>query len=167
MTLRALEPNDIDLLYQVENDPSLRSVSSANVPYSRQLLSDYILNSTGDIYTDKQLRLIAETDDGHTPVGILDLSNFNPQHLRAEIGITILPDYRQKGYATQALRLLIDYARTTLHLHQVYAVVPSGHEVSRHLFLSLGFTATAILTDWLRLDDGSYDDALIYQLIII
>ena len=55
--LRAMEPEDLELLYQIENEPELWQVGCTNVPYSRYLLRDFITRSTGDIYTDKQVRL--------------------------------------------------------------------------------------------------------------
>ena len=38
--LRAIEPEDLDLLYQIENDSSLWDVGTTNVPYSRYTLHD-------------------------------------------------------------------------------------------------------------------------------
>ena len=58
VTLRAMEPEDLDLLYRIENDRQLWDVGSTNVPYSRYVLHDYIANSSGDVYTDRQVRLI-------------------------------------------------------------------------------------------------------------
>lgn len=54
ISLRAMEPDDLDLLYKVENDQELWEVGATNVPYSKALLRDFIMNATGDIYTDKQ-----------------------------------------------------------------------------------------------------------------
>ena len=81
MKLRAVEPEDLDLLYQIENDQSLWLVGATNVPYSRYTLHDYIANSSDDIYADRQVRLMVENDEGET-VGIVDLVQFSPQHLR-------------------------------------------------------------------------------------
>ena len=53
--LRALEPEDLDFLYEMENDESLWEMGGTNVPYSRQVLLDYITTATADIYTDKQV----------------------------------------------------------------------------------------------------------------
>ena len=86
--LRALEPEDLDMLYQIENNRQLWDVGMTNVPYSRYALHDYIAHASVDIYTDKQVRLMIENQQG-TIVGIVDIVDFNPQHLRAEVGIFI------------------------------------------------------------------------------
>ena len=64
--LRAMEPEDLDMLYMIENDRKLWDVGVTNVPYSRYVLHDYIANSSGDIYTDHQVRLIIEKGVGET-----------------------------------------------------------------------------------------------------
>lgn len=167
MLLRALEPEDLDILYQVENNSDEWAVSTANMPYSRQLLREYILNSTGDIYTDKQVRLMVEAKEveRNVTVGIIDLFNFNPEHCRAEVGVYILPEYRGKGYGSRALQQPVSYATTKLHIHQLYAIIPVSNTVSQQLFYSAGFTTIATLPQWLR-TQGGFSDAIIQHLII-
>ena len=58
--LRAIEPEDLDLLYAIENDPALWSVAASSAYYSRFMLKQYIAAASNDIYADSQLRLIAE-----------------------------------------------------------------------------------------------------------
>lgn len=156
-----MEPEDLDFLYGIENDRELWDIGETNVPYSRYLLKDYIANTVCDIYTDKQLRLIIENCDSEA-VGIIDLINFEPRHSRAEVGIVIKKEFRGKGYAKEAVQILINYARDILHLHQIYACSDVRNTVCISLFDSLGFIHSAVLRDWLS---GScrYGDAVLMQ----
>ena len=120
--LRAMEPEDLDMLYMIENDRKLWDVGVTNVPYSRYVLHDYIANSSGDIYTDRQVRLIIENGVGET-VGLTDLTNFDAKNLRAELGIVIASNHRRYGYARKALLEIVSYAKQVLHLHQLYAII--------------------------------------------
>lgn len=163
--LRALEPEDLDLLYKMENDRELWEVGTTNVPYSRYTLHDYIAHCSSDIYADRQLRLIAE-NVSHETVGIVDLVNFDPRHGRAEVGVVILKRYRNQGYALSSLVQLIDYARKVLHLHQLYAIVNKDNEASVNLFQSLDFQRQMVLKDWLREDD-QYRDAYVMQYFFV
>ena len=162
--LRAMEPEDLELLYKIENDTDLWPIGATNVPYSRYVLHDYIAQASADIYTDKQVRLIIETDSHHA-IGLIDLVNFNPQHSRAELGIIIQKDYQHQGWGTLALQQLITYTNTTLHLHQIYAVVAETNIVCYNLLLKQGFKNNAILQQWLRTDKG-YLNALLMQLFL-
>ena len=162
--LRAMEPEDLDLLYRIENDSQLWGVGATNVPYSRYLLHEYISNATGDIYTDRQVRLMIENEEGQV-VGIADVMNFDPRHLRAELGIVIERAYRRQGYATDAIRQILDYARKVLHLHQLYAFVGCDNHASMELFSKVGFTREAELKDWLY-DGKDYHLAIVMQYLL-
>ena len=159
--LRAMEPEDLDVLYQIENDASIWHVGTNNVPYSRYTLHDYIAHASGDIYTDKQVRLMIDNEQSET-VGIVDLVNFSPQHQRAEIGIVIKNGYRNLGYANAAIRKIMEYAHELLHLHQLYAIIETTNNISITLFESLGFSQTTYLKEW-TFDGTNYTDAIVMQ----
>ena len=95
MTLRALEPQDLELLYTIENDREQWQVADTNAPYSRYDLENYILSQQHDVYADKQLRLVV-CDDKGSGVGLVDLFNFSPANKRAELGLAILKSEREK-----------------------------------------------------------------------
>ncbi len=162
--LRAIEPEDLDVLYDIENDVSLWNVGSTNVPYSRHTLNDYILHASDDIYTDKQVRLMIENVNGEV-VGMVDVINFSPRHLRAEVGIVIADRFRKCGYASSTLQKIEDYSRDILHLHQLYAVVDEGNTASINLFLKAGYVQRLYLEDWLY-DGKEYCKAVVMQKII-
>ena len=118
VTLRPLEPTDLDLLYRWENDTALWVVSDTVAPYSRKALWQYLEEYTGDIYTQRQLRLmITLTGDG-TAVGTVDFLNFDPLNNRAELGLFIIDEQRGKGMGHHALDLITAYAREHIGLKQ-------------------------------------------------
>ena len=163
--LRAIEPEDLDILYRIENDMQLWGVGSTNVPYSRYTLHDYIARSSGDIYADRQVRLVIENTDGQV-LGLADLVSFDPRHLRAEVGIVIEKPFRHSGYAQAALAALHHYARSILHLHQLYAIVDEANSPAQSLFRSTGYTCSATLADWLY-NGNSYANAQLWQLTLL
>lgn len=164
VSIRAVEPEDLDVLFEIENDDHDWNVGVTNVPYSRSILLDYITNASGDIYTDKQVRLMVENGDKVT-VGIVDLTNFSPSHLRAELGIVIRKEFRHQGYGEQVVRKVCEYGRSVLHLHQIYAVVPKDNEFCSKMLENVGFQANVVLKDWL-FDGKSYADAEVFQIFL-
>ena len=131
--LRALEPEDLECLYQWENDMDLWEVSDTLTPFSLFTLKKYIETCHLDIY--------------------------------AGIGIMIHNTENQKqGYATAAIRLMIDYCFETLGLNQIYSSVPSGNIGSRKLFEKLGFVQTGYRKNWLRRGNG-WEDIVYFQLL--
>ena len=162
--LRALEPDDLDMLYRIENDRQLWDVGATSVPYSRYVLHDYIANASGDIYTDRQVRLVVENGVGEA-VGLADIISFDAKNLRAEVGIVIDRQHRSRGYAHEALRQVADYALHVLHLHQLYAFIACDNQVSMQLFAKAGFQRSATLKDWLY-DGKCHHEAALMQLFL-
>ena len=162
--LRALEPEDLDFLYSLENDPEYWDVGNTNVPYSHFSLTNYIMGSTSDIYGDKQMRLVIE-NEGKEAVGLLDLFNFDPKHRRAEVGIAVVRKERGRGLGHAALLKAVDYARQVLHLRQLYAFANADNSKSVQLFCGAGFQQGARLKQWFYDGDG-YQDAIVMQLLL-
>ena len=162
--LRALEPEDLQLLYQVENNTEVWEVSGTVSPYSKFVLKQYLDNAHRDIFEVKQLRLVVETHDGMA-VGLIDLYDFDPRHKRVGLGIVIFDQAeRRKGYASESIQLLTTYCFDHLDLHQVFACIGSKNTMSQSLFEKCGFTQTGVRRDWLLRSEG-YEDELFYQLI--
>lgn len=162
--LRALEPEDLELLYRWENNPEWWGLGSTLSPYSRYILKEYIAESHRDIYDLKQLRLMVDLRSTGATIGMIDLYDFDPHHRRAGMGILVDPLYQKNGFATIALDLLLGYAFSFLKLHQLYVHIPLANEASKALFTRSGFTVTGILTDWITAEAG-YSDVLVMQRI--
>ena len=144
--LRALEPEDLDVLYAIENDLDLWSVGYTTVPYSRYLLHDYIANSQCDIYADRQVRLVVEMEDGSDVVGIVDITDFEPRHNRAELGLVVRKKYRNMGFGGSV-------------------VIDSNNTSCIDLFKNYGFKESHCLEDWLY-DGEKYRKAVFLTLFL-
>ena len=164
--LRALETDDLDLLYTVENTISFWEISSTITPYSKNILSQYLENAHLDIYEAKQLRLVIAENTSEKAIGLIDLFDFCPQHKRAGVGILILENEQEKGYASDALKLLIDYSFKYLDLHQLFANISTDNKKSIQLFEKHNFIQVGIKKDW-NYVEGKFKDEALYQLLKI
>lgn len=163
--LRALEPNDLEFVYAMENDQSIWEVSNTQTPYSRFLVRQYLENAAQDIYEAKQLRLAICQDEDFPAIGLIDLFDFDPKNNRAGVGIVIQnKDNRNQNIGSEALALLIKYSFYNLNLHQLYANISVENVASIALFTKFGFEKTGIKKDWILLN-GMYQDEAIFQLI--
>ena len=161
--LRALEPEDLEVLYRWENNSALWEVGDTLAPFSRYVLRHYIAESGRSLYEVHQLRLMIEQEETGKAIGIVDLFDFNPHANRAACGILLDPAYQGQGWGTRSLRLLIRYAFDRLALHQLYAHVPEANLPSHRLFLRCGFQQTGCLKEWIRVA-GGFADVRVMQL---
>jgi len=162
--LRAPELQDIDILYQWENDETIWYLSNTNIPFSRFDLEQFILNSNHDIYSEKQYRFMIVKTDDMKAMGCIDLFDFDPKNKRVGIGILIDEKYRNQGFATEALSLIIDYAFEQLDVHQLFCNILSSNAESLLLFKRKQFSEIGVKKDWVFLQ-GKYHDEILLQLI--
>ena len=163
--LRALEPDDVQVLYKWENDTEVWKVSNTIVPFSKYMLLQFIANQQRDIFETRQLRLIIESKQSGKPVGAIDLFDLDPYNCRAGVGILIYDKRDQgQGYASQALSSLIRYGFQVLGLNQLYCDIPSHNIRSLALFKSKGFTVVGQKKEWTR-TTSEWQDEYMLQLL--
>lgn len=160
--LRALEPEDLELLYEWENNVSFWTISSTITPFSKFTLKRYLEHSHKNIYETGQFRLMIDLIPEKATIGTIDIFDFDSFHKRAGLGILIAnEEYRRKGYASMALKCLVDYCFKTLQLHQLYCNILSNNCESMDLFKKQGFVETGIKKDWIKTSDGYLDEFLL------
>ena len=161
VSLRTPEPEDLELMFAMENDTTLWSIGSTTLPYSRYTLRAYLEQSRQDLFSERQARFVIELKNGET-AGMIDLADFDPLNSRAEVCIGLLGKHRGKGIATCALTLLCDYAFKKLHINQLYAFIPEWNEESLKLFEKNSFKKSALLQQWQRTENG-YSNVFLVQ----
>lgn len=163
--LRALEPEDLTFLYEIENDTSLWEVSHTQTPYSRWVLKDYLANSHQDLYEARQLRLAIVENTTERLLGLIDLFDFDPKNNRAGMGIVIKDaETRGRGAGSEAVKLLLQYVFEHLDIHQIYVNVAVTNAASIQLFSKFGFVLIGVKKQWNKVGTFYVDEAM-YQLI--
>jgi diamine N-acetyltransferase len=163
--LRPIEPWDADKLLEWENDHRNWRVSNTLVPFSKELITQYV-NSAQDIYTVKQIRLIMTALDDLTPIGSIDLFDFSPRHQRAGVGILVDNDHRGKGYALEALSLIDEYALTVVGIRNLYCNILEDNEASQRLFEKAGYVQVGRKIKWFN-DQVDWLDEIMYQKVLV
>lgn len=168
LILRAVEPSDVDLLLEWENDISVWKVSNTITPFSRFEIEEYVLNAKRDIFSARQLRLmisLPKEEAASVTIGTIDLFEFDPVHLRAGVGIMIAKEFRGKGYAAEALNTLVRYASEGLHLNQLFCNISSDNLVSIRLFERNSFIRCGQKKQWINAGEEWLDEYM-YQRIL-
>lgn len=146
--LRALEPEDIELLYTVENDISSWISSDTVAPYSRDALMRYLVTNDPNPFVTGQIRLVIEDCVTGELVGLLDFYDISHVHHHCKVGIYILDSKRRQGFAKEVISLGADYVSEWLDVRQLLALVCVDNEPSIRLFRSTGFHRVGTLKSW-------------------
>ncbi len=151
--LRALKPDDLEFLYVWENTPEVWQYGDCGAAacdadagsdcmerFSREQLRELTENQQYNIGVTGQLRLVICRRDDDVQVGFIDLFDFDPAGLSAGVGILICdPADRCKGYGSEALKLMLGYARQGLGMREVWCTVDADNTASLSLFSRAGF----------------------------
>lgn len=167
LRIRAVEPEDTQIIYDWENDPEIWRVGNTFSPVSLFAIEQFVLNFNQSIYQSNQMRMmidIIEENGNHTCIGTIDIFDFDSVSKRAAIGILIDKAFRNKGYATRTLNLIIDYCENILMLNQVYCNIFEDNELSIKLFTNAGFVKCGVLKKW-TLKNKTWFDEIIMQKI--
>lgn len=160
--LRALEPEDADFMYDIENDTSLWFYSDRIAPLSRRALLDYALSYDADPFRAGQLRLIVDIKENGSvsPCAILDLYEIDHANKRAFVGYVVAPGYRGRGVAKRSLALLAQYCEKHLGLTELAARTPMDNSAGVAVLLNVGFRFEAVLKEWLTYEGRRVDLAI-------
>ena len=164
--LRALEPEDVELMYRWENDASVWAVSGTIAPFSRHQLQRFLDEQQFDLQQTRQQRLIIETRTEGRAVGALDLFEIDLLNRRAGVGILIAePDDRGRGYGADALEAVARYAREVLGLQQLWCNIGANNKASRALFQACGYAECGLKRQWLWSADGWQDEVMLQRFL--
>lgn len=161
LKLRALEPEDIDMLYRWENLPEYWSAGNTRKPWSRFALKEYLRKSTDDLYVQGQLRLMIQEKEAGNCVGTVDLFDFDLHHSRVAIGLFVAPEFQGRGYARQSVKMMEKYVFEFLKINQLYCQIGINNHSSRKLFENLHYDKS-VLKQWISVVSG-FEDVVVYQ----
>lgn len=152
LRLRAVEPDDAELMWEVETDSTQWIDNGMSAPFSRNNLREYALNYDADPMRSGQIRLVVEIrqdEENWKFAGLADLYDISPIGRTAFIGIYILPEFRDGCIAQRTLSQLEDYASNLLNLRILGAKISDVNIGSIRLFEKSGYLKTGELPDWL------------------
>ncbi len=162
--LREVRPSDVnEHYYRWMNDPEVtRFLESRFAPNSVEKLREYVVGKLGD-RDNIFLAIILKEKDRH--IGNIKLGPIQWIHRQADIGLLIgEKECWGKGYASEAIRLISDYAFYVLNLHKVTAGCYGSNEGSARAFQKAGFAVEGIRKEQFY-SNGSYVDEILLRLI--
>jgi RimJ/RimL family protein N-acetyltransferase len=163
--LRAVEPSDTEFFIKWNLD----SERAANLdfvwpPVSEASVRDWVESQSKKKLQDDSYIWIIE-DRYEVPVGSIDTHSCNSRNGTFSYGIHIDPDYRGKGYAAEAIHLILRYYFEELRYQKVTVPVHSDNESSIRLHERLGFKEEGRHRNML-FTRGSFIDVLWYGMTI-
>lgn len=158
--LRGIEQKDLEGSYfDWLNDPEVtKYLDSGYFPNNMENMQEYV-KSAGNNVKGTLFAIIEITTDRH--VGNVRLGPINWIHRNSHMGIIIGDkEVWGKGYATETIKLIANYAVKRLNLHKISAGVNASNKASIRAFEKAGFAIEGLKKDEVYAD-GKYHDGVI------
>lgn len=137
--MRTVTPADFQLIYEWENNPENWEVSNTQEPFTEEEIRSFV-NLQPDIFEQQQMRYIICLNDSESPIGCIDLFDFDAQNKSVGIGVLIADkNNRSKGFAKEALQCIVNYYLNKLKIKLFFCNISKENKPSIRLFESCGF----------------------------
>ncbi|WP_406075207.1 GNAT family N-acetyltransferase [Micromonospora sp. NBC_01638] len=162
VALRRLAPNDADLMYRLHSRPDVVANQAPPVPPTREAIERRCRFTESGWLTGEIARLLITDVASGTPAGSCGLSFTDVAAGEASVGYALLPDWRGRGYATRAVRLLAGWAFGPAGMARLTAGTVPDNTASHRVLERVGFQREALQRGRLpglagaRLDDLTF-----------
>jgi RimJ/RimL family protein N-acetyltransferase len=164
LTLRKLEPVDAPLIFAYRSLPEVRQFQCWGE--SQEEIETYVCSleeiAPGMPGAWFQLGIVREADK--RLIGDCGFRVLASEPQQAEIGIALSPTHQSQGYATEAVRVLLEYIFVTLGKHRVIGSVDPRNVKSIQLMQRVGMRQEAhfIKSLWFK---GEWVDDLVFAML--
>lgn len=160
LKLRGLRESDADDIFSIYSDPEVILYWSSPA-YTSVDEALTLIRETQKQFRERSLfEWGAEHTESGRVIGTCTMLNVDISHRRAEIGYAFAREFWGKGYATEAVELLIAFAYGPMNLHRLEADVHPENAASLRLLEKQGFRREGHLRErWHhlgRIEDGMF-----------
>jgi RimJ/RimL family protein N-acetyltransferase len=143
VTLRTVDQEDLQRLADWRNDPEIRIRTREFRPLNKVDQAEWFARISG--LNRRDFMFVLTAPPSGAPVGLVGLCHWDPRDRTAEISFYVgEKDERQRGLATEGLRLLISYGFGEIGLDRIDAEVYDFNEPCLRLLSKLGFVREGV-----------------------
>ncbi|MBW1939397.1 MAG: GNAT family N-acetyltransferase [Deltaproteobacteria bacterium] len=160
--LRQIEASDLLKLRNWRNSPGIRSYTRGYRPLNMLNQTKWLESLSAD---QLNIMFAIEKKFDRELIGCCGLTNINWKEGHGEVSIYIgEKKWQSKGYASDALRLLLEYGFKELRLHRIYGIIFEYNDASIKFFEKNGFEFEGRHRE-ARFWDGKFYDELVYGIL--
>lgn len=164
LRFRRLHNNDVNEIYALRSNPeTMKYIPRPLVTNNEEALAHIkLINNKIDENIDINWAITEKKND--KCIGIIGFYRTQPENYRTELGYMILPEYHNKGYASETVDTLLNYAFNTLNFHSIEAIINPKNIASERVLQKNGFIKEAHLIEN-QFYNGRFIDTVIYSLL--
>ena len=162
ISLRPAAERDIpEILIAYQDDPELHVCLGEDRPPSGAQLGRRMEAAQADMDQGLSIRLTITVDGSDDCAGQITVHEFEWQQSRAEIGIWVAPQLRNRGVARRALSLAAPWLFDTFELRRIALLTEPDNEPLLHAARGAGFVHEGLLRAYMRRRGSRVDMAVL------
>jgi [ribosomal protein S5]-alanine N-acetyltransferase len=164
LIFRALNINDASGIQELRGNPkTMEYIPRPLVTNSNEAL-EHIKMIQDKIDTNEGINWAITEKGNDSFIGLIGHYRIKPEHFRCEIGYMLLPEYQNKGYISEAIKIVLDYGFNTMQMHSIEAIIDPRNLASEKVLLKNGFVKEAHILEN-ECYNGSFIDTVIYSIL--
>lgn len=164
LLLRPISKEDNEQVFRYRSDSETNRYQGF-IPKKLKEVDDFIKNNPTEFnQPDSWFQLVIVEKKTGEVIGDIGIHFIGENNLQCELGCTISKRHHGKGYATNAMRAVIDYLLSTLDKHRIVCSVDPRNNNSIRLLERLKFRKEAHFKESILID-GKWVDDIVYSIL--
>lgn len=156
--LRPISSEDADFYYQMLFNPEMRRLTGTQRQFSKEQVARHIEGKTQSASDMLLLIALRESDQ---LIGDIELQDIDSINRSASMRIAIdAPAYQGRGFGSEAIGLLLEYAFGILQLHRIELNVFAFNDRAIHVYEKMGFQREGVQRDALYYNHAYHDSIM-------
>lgn len=164
LILRQVEDRDLDQLYEILSDTEVAKFEYFYPVTSKEGAMKFIERYKKELEEKEEITWGIILKDTDKLIGTCCLGNFDEGARRSEIGYTITQTQWGKGYATEAIKAVIDFGFSIMDLNRIEATITPGNDASVKVLRKLNFIQEGVVRER-DLIKGKLEDGIIMAIL--
>ena len=160
LILRKMSPDDRDDFFTMRSDKRMHEHTDTTPDHDISKTDAYLAKMMRGVDENRWIIWAIQNRASGRVIGSVGIWNFDEVQTTAELSYGITPEFQGRGYMSEALARVIEYAFATLKLTALEAYTEAENTPSRRLLERIGFVESG------QVDDPSADGTRVYHMIV-
>lgn len=138
--LKPLSENHVEDILKIRSNEITNRYVIRNAPKNNYDALQFILMIKERTMNNESFYFGISLKNQPNLIGTICLYNFTEDRKTAEVGYELLPEFHHQGLMSEALKVVVDFGFTDVHLQEIVAMTNKFNENSKLLLLKSGFT---------------------------
>jgi len=165
LLLREINEENLDFLMELKTRPETNKYENGGIPSNDSIIEHcHLLIEKAELLPEEGAIMYAVYNAKDEMIGDVHLNCNWKETGEWEIGYGFLCEYWGNGYATEAVKTVIEFAFKKLHIHKLMAFINAENIRSVALAKRIGMVQEGHMREG-RLVDGKWNDEFVFTLL--